>query len=61
MELLGVLEGLLFVVGDEGISEERLLDVLNIEIDKLNFLVEKLIEKYSSPESGLSIEKYADK
>lgn len=60
MDLLGVLEGILFVVGDEGISKERLLDVLNIEEEKLNYLVEKLTERYSLPEYGLSIEKYAD-
>ena len=61
MEQLGVLEGLLFVVGDEGISEERLLDVLKVNKERLDYLITKLSEKYESPESGLSIEKYADK
>ena len=33
MELVGVLEGLLFVVGNEGISFDKLMEVLTI-IDK---------------------------
>lgn len=61
MELVGVLEGLLFVVGDEGISKDRLLDILKIEESKLNFLIEQLVEKYDSIDSGLNIEKFADK
>ena len=61
MDLIGVLEGILFVVGDEGISKERLIDILEIEDEKLNYLISKLSEKYNNIESGLNIETFADK
>lgn len=61
MELIGVLEGILFVVGDDGISIDRLTEILSIEEEKLNFIISKLEEKYSSIESGLNIEKFAGK
>ena len=38
MDLHGVLEGLLFVVGNEGITFEKLIDILNINSEELERL-----------------------
>lgn len=56
MELLGVLEGILFVVGNEGISAERLKEILSIEDDKINYLISSLKEEYSKNSHGFDIE-----
>lgn len=61
MEKLGVLEGILFVVGNEGISASELMDILELKEDNINYLIDKLKEKYLSEESGLNIEYLGEK
>ena len=61
MEKLGILEGILFVVGNEGISASELMDILELKEDNINYLIDKLIEKYLSEESGLNIEYLGEK
>ena len=56
MEKLGILEGILFVVGNEGIPASELMDILELKEDNINYLIDKLKEKYLSEESGLNIE-----
>ncbi|MBQ8872112.1 MAG: SMC-Scp complex subunit ScpB [Bacilli bacterium] len=56
MEKLGILEGILFVVGNEGISISELMDILELKEDNINYLIDKLKERYLSEESGLNIE-----
>lgn len=56
MELIGILEGILFVVGNEGISIERLSDILNIDENKLNILIKSLKETYSKSDRGIDID-----
>ena len=36
MNKLGILEGILFVVGDEGINLKNLCEIMNIDIDVLS-------------------------
>ena len=47
MNLLGVLEGVLFVVGDEGITLNQICEILNVEMEEaknaLNILGMKMI------------------
>ena len=61
MEKLGILEGILFVVGNEGISASELMDILELKEDNINHLINKLKEKYLSEESGLNIEYLGEK
>ena len=61
MEKLGILEGILFVVGNEGISASELMDILELKEDNINYLINKLKEKYLSEESGLNIEYLGEK
>lgn len=55
MNLVGVLEGILFVVGEEGISKEKLIEVLNIDEEKLQGLFNILNNRYNKEEYGVSI------
>ena len=45
MNLIGVLEGLLFVVGDEGATIDQIVDVLEISKEEAKDLLIKLKQK----------------
>lgn len=55
MNLIGVLEGILFVVGSDGISKDRLLEILNIDEEKLNYLIVQLEKNYDNDSRGINI------
>ncbi len=55
MNLLGVLEGILFVVGDEGITLNALTDILQINQDEVKKLLLELKHTYESEERGIRI------
>lgn len=61
MDLLPVIEGILYLVGDEGISFDELKNILNIEEEQLNELIDTLKEEYSSPKRGIKIENLGNK
>ena len=56
MNLKAVLEGLLFVTGDEGISKERLLKILDVSEEEFNEVVTQFINDLKSDERGLTLE-----
>ena len=60
MELKAVLEGLLFVVGDEGISKDNLLNILDISEEELQKLLDDYSNDLNKIDRGLSLEKYND-
>ena len=43
---IGVLEGILFVVGEEGITKDKLMNVLDISEEDLNGLINALSKRY---------------
>lgn len=51
-----VLEGLLFVVGDEGLSLEQIKDILEIDFEEIKALIASLQEEYSKSNRGIKIE-----
>ena len=59
--LEGVLEGILFVVGEDGISESKIKEILNINDEELNKIINQLHEKYSKENSGLLLTKFGEK
>lgn len=61
MELIGVLEGLLFVVGNEGISFDKLMEVLSIKEEELNTLLIELDKQYQNSNRGIRIENLGNK
>ena len=42
----GILEGILFISGDEGITIDKIKSILEIDDEKLNYLISKLKEEY---------------
>lgn len=55
MNKLAVLEGLLFVVGDEGITLENICDILEVKMDEAKDLLKKLREEYESDNRGIRV------
>ncbi len=55
MNLLGVLEGLLFVVGDEGVTLKEICDVLSINENEAKELLVSLKKEYENDNRGIKI------
>lgn len=55
MNKLAVLEGLLFVVGEDGLTINQMIEILDITIDESKELISRLKEKYESDDSGIRI------
>lgn len=60
MNKLGVLEGILFVVGDEGITLTQICDILEIEMDEAKSLLTELKKSYDSEDRGVRISYLGD-
>ena len=60
MNKLGILEGILFVVGDEGINLKNLCEVMNINLEEAKELLLKLKESYESDNRGIRISYLGD-
>lgn len=52
LDNLGIIESLLFTVGDEGLEARQLADILKMDLDELD----RLISTYHS--KGLEIQRY---
>ena len=55
MNLTGVLEGLLFVVGDEGVNLKEICEILNINEEEARELLITLKKEYESENRGIKI------
>lgn len=55
MNKMAVLEGLLFVVGEDGLTLDQMMDILEIESDEAKELISLLKEKYEIETSGIRI------
>lgn len=55
MNLVGVLEGLLFVMGDEGVTLEEICNTLKIDENKARELLTTLKNEYEKEERGIKI------
>ena len=61
MDKKPILEGLLYIVGDEGISLDELLEVLDITKEELNMTIISLSKDYEESDRGLTLEFYGNK
>jgi len=52
----GVLEGLLFISGDDGVTCKELEKIMEIDSEKLNYLISELKEEYEKEEHGIRLE-----
>jgi len=55
MNLKGVLEGILFVVGDDGVTIKELLDILDINNETLKELIVELKSDYEKSDRGIRL------
>ena len=55
MNLKGVLEGLLFVVGDEGLTIDKIKEILEISEEDAKNLLTELRKEYESDDRGIRI------
>lgn len=61
MENIAILEGLLFVVGEDGISLSKIKEVMEIDDETLSKLILDLEKTYSDSKRGITLMKYGDK
>ena len=55
MNLVGVLEGLLFVVGDEGVTLKEICEILNVKEEVAKDLLTTLKKEYEREDRGIKI------
>lgn len=55
-----IIEGLLFVVGEEGVRKERLVQVVELPMAKIDALLLKIKEKYQNDEFGIELVDYGN-
>ena len=60
MNLLGVLEGVLFVVGDEGITLNQICEILNVDMEESKRLLMELKKTYETEDRGITISYLGD-
>ena len=60
MNLLGVVEGILFVVGDEGITLQELSEIIEKDITETKEILLQLKKQYESNERGIRISYLGD-
>lgn len=60
MNLLGVLEGILFVVGDEGVTLTQICDILSVDIEEAKKLLMELKKSYDEDSHGIRISYLGD-
>lgn len=56
-----ILEGLLFVSGDEGLSLKKIKEILEIEDEELNEIIENLEKNYDDEKRGIKLELLGNK
>ena len=55
MNLKGVLEGILFVVGDDGVTLKELEEILNIKKEEVKELILELKHDYENTDRGIRL------
>lgn len=60
MNLIGVLEGILFVVGDEGVTLNQICDIMEIDMNQAKDLLKELKQSYESENRGMRISYLGD-
>ena len=50
-----VLEGLLFVVGDDGLTVNQIIDILEIDLEEAKVIIKELMDDYNHSSRGIRI------
>lgn len=59
--MINIIEGLLFLSGDEGIIEEQLLETLEISKETLDINIKQLMDEYLKDEHGIELVHFGGK
>lgn len=60
MNYKAIIEGLLFVCGDEGLSKNKISEILEISCDEVNNLINDMINEYNESNRGIRVEFFGD-
>lgn len=60
MSKKAILEGLLFVSGDDGLTKDKVKFVLDVDDEEFDSIMSELLEDYSSDDRGITINKFGD-
>ena len=55
-----VLEGLFFIVGDEGLTINQISDILELEKDEVLNIINELSDSYNNEERGITVKKFGN-
>ena len=61
MNKKAILEGLLFVVGDDGLTLKQIEDILGLPLEEVNQLISELRNDYEDPSRGIKINILGDR
>lgn len=61
MNKLAIIEGLLFVVGDEGLTLNQVMEILEVDIDEAKSLMTELRQSYDDQSRGIKISILGDR
>lgn len=61
MKLMSILESLLFVAGEEGISLKDIMDILELDEEKTKETIEQLGAEFAKEHHGIVLEHFGDK
>lgn len=56
MDLIPVIEGMLFIVGEDGLTSDRIKKILELTDEELDLLLVKLNKIYEDPNRGICLE-----
>lgn len=60
MNLKAVTEGLLFISGDEGLTKEKIQEVLEIPKEEVQKIINELTNDYNNTNRGIKIEEFGE-
>jgi len=55
-----IIEGLLYIVGDEGVSAQQISEVLNLLPTEVELLLQELMDEYHDDKHGIELVNYAN-
>ena len=60
MNLKSVLEGMLFIMGSDGLTLKQMAEILDVDQEKASELLQQLEKEYETVERGIHIERFGD-
>lgn len=61
MNLEAVLEGMLFIAGEDGLSYEQIINILEIDKEEVDSIIDKLKQSYNSENRGINVDYLGNK